>query len=97
MNQQISLLIGGKTYRLAVGDGQETRLKHVAQRVDQLIADLKNKAPDMDRDHMVVLAAIQLADDLLTTEQARETEQKNISAFNKSLAERLEKLLPTRL
>ena len=94
MSQQISLLIGGRTYRLAVPEGQETRLKHVAQRVDRMVADLRDKIPNADRDHIVMLAAIQLADELLSGEQTRETEQKNIAAFNKSLAERLEKLLP---
>ena len=92
-NQQISVIIGGRTYRLAVPEGQDTRLKHVASKLDRAVEELREKAPTMERDQLVVLAALQIADDMYGLEQQRETEQTSIAAFHKSLAERIEGLV----
>ncbi len=94
MSQQISVTIGGKSYRLTVPQGQESRLKHVASQVDEALREIKQVTPDMDRDQQVVLTTLKVADDLLTCKSERDTEQKSIAAFNASLADKLEKILP---
>ena len=91
-NQEISVLVGGRNYRLAVAEGQETRLKTIAAKVDRAVEEIREKAPSMERDQMVVLAAIQLADEMLALQQKTETEQTNIAAFHKDLAGRIESL-----
>lgn len=90
---ELSVLVGGRSYRLAVSEGQDTRLKTIAARVDRAVEELREKAPAIERDQIVVLAAIQLADELLALQQKTEMEQTTVAAFHKNLAGRIEGLV----
>ena len=93
--QQISLEVAGKSYDMVVPEGQEPRLQKVAENVNEILDKIRASSPSMERDRQLVMAILTVASDLLDTEQERDIEQKNIAAFHNSLAERLEKILPS--
>lgn len=91
---EANLKIGGHTYRVQVQEGQENRLNAVAARVDSAIAAIRQSAGTnrMDRDRLLVLAALTVADTLYELESKQETEKKTLLSFHDSLAQRLETL-----
>ncbi|MFZ2620144.1 MAG: cell division protein ZapA [Alphaproteobacteria bacterium] len=90
--KEVTLNIGGRPYRLTVPENQHARLQTAATRIDTAFETLRRSAPDMERDRVMVLAALQMADDMLQHQAEREQEQSTIAAFNATLAEKLEKL-----
>lgn len=93
MSKQIEIKIGNKSYRLQSEEGQETRVKHVAELWDSYVSNLMSSAPKMERDQLIVLAGMMMADEFLTTKQTKETHEQSTEAFHSTLAERLEKLV----
>tara|TARA_R110000868_G_scaffold189695_2_gene432968 strand:- start:16902 stop:17192 length:291 start_codon:yes stop_codon:yes gene_type:complete len=92
MAKQIEVKIGKKSYRLNSEEGQEARVNHVAELWDGYVSKLMESAPKMDRDQLVVLAGMMMADDFLTTRTEKETHVQSTEAFHNTLAERLEQL-----
>lgn len=92
MAKSVEIKVGKKSYRFQVDDGQESRVKHVAEMWDGYVVKLMEQAPNMDRDHMLVLAGMMMGDDFLTTRTEKETHEQSTEAFHNTLAERLEKL-----
>ncbi|MFT7434087.1 MAG: cell division protein ZapA (FtsZ GTPase activity inhibitor) [Alphaproteobacteria bacterium] len=93
MAKQVEIKIGKKSYRLQSEEGQETRVKNVAELWDSYVSNLMVSAPKMERDQLIVLAGMMMADDFLTARQTKETHQQSTEAFHNTLAERLEKLV----
>ena len=94
MAETVDLVIGKRNYRLAVPDGQQNRLMSVASRVNDIMEEMMTTTPDMDRDRMLMLSALQLADELVSVENKTATEHTTLAAFHESLAKRMESLLP---
>lgn len=92
MAHSVEVSIGHKTYRLAVEQGQEQRIKGLAARVDAIVNELRHAAPDMDRDSVLVLTAMQLVADLAATQDELDTQGTAVGRFHRILAERLETL-----
>ena len=92
MSKQVEIKIGKKPYRLHSEEGQEDRVKRVAKLWDGYVNDLMENAPNMDRDQLVILAGMMMADDFLTVTQEKETHEQSTEAFHKTLAERLERM-----
>ncbi len=91
----LSLTIGGRTYRLAVNAGQETNVKAVAANLDAILNEMKKADPLMDRDQMLILAAIQLASEASDVKSDADEQATSVMRFHRELATRLEQLLPT--
>lgn len=91
MSDPFEIYIGGKTYRMAVEEGQEPRVKSVAAKFESYVERLAGQ--NIDRDRMLVLAAIMMADDFLSLQQEQDTQMQSLDKFHNGLAERLEKLL----
>ncbi len=93
MSDQIDISIGGRSYRMAVDEGQESRVKSVAAQFDAYVCKIQEAFSTMDRDQQLVLAAMMMSDELMTRNQEKETQTKSLSALHNNLAERLENLL----
>jgi cell division protein ZapA (FtsZ GTPase activity inhibitor) len=93
MTETVDLTIGGRVYSVAVPEGQENRLRRVAAQLDAEVEKIRVAAPGVDRDRLMVLAGLQIADALVTCQEERETEQTTVAGFHDSLAQRLEKLV----
>lgn len=91
MSQQLEVTIGKKTYRLAVEEGQETRLKAVATRYNEIVEKMLTGG-GMDRDQALVMAGIVMADEYQSFVEEQEVSKQTIDRFHQTLAERLENL-----
>jgi cell division protein ZapA len=60
---QVTIRIGGYSHPVACQDGQEEHLQGMAAEVDQRIATLKAMGLQLGETRMLVLAALQLADE----------------------------------
>ena len=92
MSKNLDLTIGNRSYRLAVEEGQEHRVQSVATLLDGYIAKMQQAGGAMDRDRMLVMAGIMMADDFYTLQSEKEMEEKTLASFHSALAERLENL-----
>lgn len=88
------LTIAGRTYKLAASEGQETRLRGLAARVDAMLSELKLADPNIDRDRQLILTCLQLTADLAEAHQKLDDQATAVTHFHRNLSERLEQLLP---
>lgn len=88
-----SLQIGNRIYKVNVEAGQEQRLNAVALKVDQVVGQLRQAmGQDIDRDRLLVLSAITIADELHDIRARQETEKHTLVSFHANLADRLDAL-----
>ena len=66
---QISVLIAGRTYRMACADGEEEHLRGLAARLDGKIVELRGSFGEIGDSRITVMAAITIADDLSEAER----------------------------
>ena len=88
----IDVDIGQRKYRLNVEAGQEARLKAVASQYNNFVEKMHEQMGALDRDRVLVMAGIMLADEFLTLRQEQDTNRRSVESFHNHLAERLEKL-----
>lgn len=89
----LDLTIGNRSYRLSVEEGQEHRVESVAAMLDGYIEKmLQSGGQGMDRDRLLVMAGIMMADDFFTLQQEKDMEEKTLTSFHNALASRLEEL-----
>ena len=94
MTQHIDVRIGRAAYKLKVEPGQEPRLREVSAMFDYYVTKLQDLAQGrIDRDQILVLASLQMADDFYSLKKEQQSQQETLDAFHNSLAERLEKLI----
>lgn len=91
--QPTEIMLAGRSYRLAVPAGEEQQLNALAQRVDTVLAAIKQADPLIDRDRQLVMACLQVAADLQQAEATGQAQAGATSRFHQHLAERLESLL----
>lgn len=94
MSALIDLTIAGRTYKLATGSGEETRLRALAARVDAMLQELKLSDQHIDRDRQLVLTCLQLVAELAEAHQKLDDQATAVTHFHRTLTERLEHLLP---
>jgi len=88
---EASLNIGSRTYKVQVPEGQEARLQSVAARLDEVVSRIRDAAGNsVDRDRLLVLSALTIADELHEARQRQDTEKHTLLSFHANLAERLE-------
>ena len=61
---EVSLNIHGKTYGIACDDGQERRVSEVGQYVDSRARDIATAGAASNENHLLVLTALVLADEI---------------------------------
>ena len=61
----INVVIGGKQYRMACEDGQEERLRQLAQEFEDRISDLRGRFGEIGDARLLVMAALMVSDELL--------------------------------
>lgn len=96
MTQEIEVKVGRKQYRMQVEEGQESRVIHVAELWDEYVEKLLSSAPNMERDRVLVLAGMMIADEFLSLAQEKETHEKSTDSFHHTIADRIENLLKER-
>ena len=74
---QVSVVIAGRSYRMACGDGEEARLQLLARRIDEKIAELRLSFGEIGDQRLSIMAALTFADeaaDLREKVEARDGE-----------------------
>ena len=61
----INVVIGGKQYRMACEDGQEDRLRQLAQEFENRITELRGRFGEIGDARLLVMAALMVSDELL--------------------------------
>jgi cell division protein ZapA len=61
---QVSVMIGGRAYRLACGEGEEAHLMALANMVDGKIEELRGSFGEIGDQRIAVMAALTVADEL---------------------------------
>lgn len=65
----VSVIIDGKTYRMACKDGQEEHLRGLGQKMDEAIQTMKGGFGDVGDQRLAIMAGIMMADQLSENEQ----------------------------
>lgn len=90
--EHVDVTIGKRTYKLNADQGQASRVKAVASQFDTFVEKMHDEMGTIDRDRVLVMAGIMLADEFLSLRQEQETHRRTLESFHAHLAERLEKL-----
>jgi cell division protein ZapA len=61
---QVSVTIGGRTYRMACDDGQENHLMQLARDLDSRLGQLREAFGEIGDTRLTVMAAIMVADEV---------------------------------
>lgn len=61
---QVSVSIGGRSYKLSCGDGEEAHLEALAGHLDAKAGELTRALGAMSEPRLLLMAGIQLADEL---------------------------------
>jgi len=61
---QVSVTIGGRTYRMACDDGQENHLMQLARDLDSRLGQLREAFGEIGDTRLTVMAAIMIADEV---------------------------------
>ncbi len=89
-----SVTVASRQYKMSVEQGQESRLDKVADIFNSYIDQIKEMGGNgMDRDQMIVMAGILMADEHLTLRQQKDGEGETLERYHARLAERIEGLL----
>ena len=65
----INVTINGRQYRMACEEGQETRLRQLADSFEARITDLRGRFGEVGDARLTVMAALTVADELLDARQ----------------------------
>lgn len=100
---QVDIQINGKAYRIACEDGQEPRLRDLAQMVDAHVKDLVGQVGQVGDTRLLVMASLLVADELMDLRDAAHEVDEGEEEFSPSelddlalavegLAERIERI-----
>lgn len=90
---QVTVMISGRSYRMACDDGQEEHLIGLARRVDEAISRLREMFGEIGDMRLVVMAAIMIADELSEVEKklrGLEAEISGVRDSRNAVIERIE-------
>jgi cell division protein ZapA len=79
---QVSVMIAGRPYRMACGEGEEEHLQGLARRLDGKIADLRGAFGEIGDQRITVMAALTIADDLAEAEKRIAALRADIAALH---------------
>ncbi len=72
---QVVVKINGRDFPLSCPDGQEPRIRRLAQYVDTKTVEFRNSLGQIGEARLMLLAAIVIADELLDTSEALQQER----------------------
>ena len=72
---QVVVKINGRDFPLSCPDGQEPRIRRLAQYVDAKTVEFRNSLGQIGEARLMLLAAIVIADELLDTSEALQQER----------------------
>jgi cell division protein ZapA len=87
---EIAVTVNGRTFKLACDDGQEPRIRRLAQYVDQRIAEFVRNIGQAGEARLLLLAAIAIADELSDANEALAQERSRAHAAEAEMAEAAE-------
>jgi len=73
---QVSVPVNGRSYAITCEDGQETRIRRLAQYVDAKVAEFVGSVGQCGEARLLLLAALVIADELSDANDALERERK---------------------
>ncbi len=76
---QITITVGGRHYRLSCDEGEEPHLTELGERLDKMIAELREAFGEIGDQRLTVMAAILALDRLDEAEKKVEVAQADIS------------------
>lgn len=102
---EVTIAIKGRQYDISCDDGQELRVSDLAKYIDKKVITINKSGAAKNESHLMVLAALVLADELFETKEAYEellANQKNAAPqpvqttngmdYDDEIAEKLQKL-----
>lgn len=81
---QVNVTINGKTYRMACDDGQEAHLEGLADRLNEIIGQLRQSFGEIGDQRLTVMAAITMGDDLAEAHRRIRRLESELAAINET-------------
>ncbi|WEK50429.1 MAG: cell division protein ZapA [Candidatus Kaistia colombiensis] len=81
---QVNVTINGKTYRMACDDGQEAHLEGLADRLNEIIGQLRQSFGEIGDQRLTVMAAITMGDDLAEAHRRIRRLEAELAAVNET-------------
>ena len=72
---QVSVTVNGHPYKIACDDGQEPRIRRLAQYVDARVGEFVKNVGQVGEARLLLLAALVIADELSDANEASQREQ----------------------
>jgi cell division protein ZapA len=82
----VSVTINGKTYRMACDDGQEAHLEGLADRLNEIIGQLRESFGEIGDQRLTVMAALTMGDDLAESRRQVRRLEAELAAMNETKA-----------
>lgn len=79
--------------RAGGGTGDEARVVAAAQLLNERIAQIQGATGEVEGQHLAVMAALSLADDVMAAQDARDRDRADDSAFRQAVRDRSARLL----
>ncbi|ODT18727.1 MAG: cell division protein ZapA [Kaistia sp. SCN 65-12] len=83
---QVSVTINGKTYRMACDDGQESHLEGLADRLNEIIEQLRQSFGEIGDQRLTVMAALTMGDELAESRRQARRLEAELAAMNETKA-----------
>ncbi len=77
---QVSVTVNGHPYKVACDDGQEPRIRRLAQYVDARVGEFVKNVGQVGEARLLLLAALVIADELSDANEALQQEQSRARA-----------------
>lgn len=97
---QVSIQIASRTYELACGEGEETRVQELAAYVDEKVSELRRQLPGAPEIKLMVFASLLLAEESREARgiaKAAESARATATDSAETLATALEDLITARV
>ncbi|MEO1065774.1 MAG: cell division protein ZapA [Pseudomonadota bacterium] len=80
----VSVVIDGKTFRMACEDGQEEHLRTLAAKLDEAMQALKNGFGEIGDQRLAIMAGIMIADELAEANRQKRGLEAEISSLKEN-------------
>src|SRR6516225_498032 len=75
---QVTVAVNGRSFTITCDDGQETRIRRLAQYVDAKVAEFVRSVGQVGEARLLLLAALVIADELSDANDALERERSHV-------------------
>ncbi|MEQ9813670.1 MAG: cell division protein ZapA [Azospirillaceae bacterium] len=69
---RVDISLNGRSYPIACDDGQENRVRSIAEFLDQRMRELSRAAPSATEAQLLVMTALMVTDELFDLQEAQE-------------------------